>query len=99
MPNEIRVRRAAARPESATPLGTRLAVDTDVGPRNRLEALERDLATRVRAHAVGPLLHPGERGVDVLDDLARRRGEQQIALALDVDGVALARLLVELRVA
>ena len=46
-----------------------------------------------------PFLHPHERVVDVVDDLARRCRQQEIALPLDVDGVALARLLVELRVA
>ena len=51
-------RASAARvASSASAFGTRLAVDADVGPRDRLEPLERDLAPGVRADAVGALLH------------------------------------------
>src|SRR5690606_1344200 len=90
--------RRGGRP-SPPSFGTRLAVDADVGPRDRLQALDRDLAARVRAHAVGALSDPGERRVDLLHQLAGLGRQQEVALALDADGVALARLLVELGVA
>ena len=90
---------AGAALRSASALGTRLAVDAHLRPRDRLEPLERDLAPRGLAHAVLVALHPIQRVVDLLDHLAGRRREQQVPLALDVDGVALAGLLVELGVA
>ena len=51
---------------SAPSFGTRLAVDADIRPRDRLEPLDRDLASRVRADAVRALLHPDQRGVDLV---------------------------------
>src|SRR4051812_23181515 len=79
--------------------GTRLAVDAGLRVRQRLESLQRDAAAGGHAHPVGLVPDPLERPVDLVDDLPRRRRQQQVALALDVDGVALARLLIELRVA
>src|SRR3954449_11607273 len=84
---------------SAPSFGTRLAVDADIGPRNRLEPLDRDLAARVRADAVRALLQTRQRGVDLVDDVTGLCRQQQVALALDVHGVTFARLLVELGVA
>src|SRR4051794_35625823 len=83
----------------AASLGTSLAVDAGLGVRQSLEAFEVDAAAGGQTHAVGAGSHPLERPVDLVDDLLRRGREQQVALALDVDRVALARLLVELGVA
>ena len=91
--------RAGREVSLAASLGTSLAVDAGLGVRQGLEALEVDAPTGGEAQAVGAVLHALERAVDLVDDLLRRRREQEVALALDVDGVALARLLVELRVA
>src|SRR5262249_60622746 len=79
--------------------GPRLALAARVGVGGRFEPLERDAAARRRADAVGLVPDALERAVDVVDDLARRRRQQQVALTLDVDRVAFAGLLVELRVA
>src|SRR5262245_32901649 len=83
----------------AASLGTSLAVDAGLGVGQRLEALQVDAPAGGDAQAVGAGGHALERAVDLVDDLLRRRRQEQVALALDVDGVALARLLVELRVA
>src|SRR5690349_12985679 len=92
-------RTARRRSPSSTPsFGTRLAVDADIGPRDRLEPLDGDPAARVRADAVRAPPHPRQRGVDLVDHVPGLRREQEVAFALDVHGVAFARLLVELRV-
>src|SRR5262249_8094678 len=98
-PVRVGVGASVARVSSAPSLGTSLAVDAGLGVGQGLEALEVDAATRRDAQAVGAVGHALERAVDLVDDLLRRRRQQQVALTLDVDGVALARLLVELRVA
>src|SRR4051794_13302587 len=89
----------AGPPALAASLGTSLAVDARLGVRQRLESLEADAATGRQAQTVRLVLDARERAVDLVDDLLGRGGEQEIALPFDVDGVALARLLVELRVA
>src|SRR5262245_55301406 len=81
------------------PLDTLLAVDAELRPRDRLEPGHVDPAAGRDADAVRAVLHPLQRPVDLVDGLARVRGEHQVALTLDGDGVALARLLVELGVA
>src|SRR5829696_425709 len=83
----------------AASLGTSLAVDAGLGVRQRFEALEVDAAAGREADAVRAVGDALERTVDLVDDLLGRRRQQQVALTLDVDGVALARLLVELGVA
>src|SRR6476661_6492952 len=93
------IRRAPDRVASAAPFDTLLAVDAGLGPRDGLEARHRDPPACGRAQPVRAVLHTLERGVDLLDRLTRGRREHEVALALDADGVALARLLVELRVA
>ena len=89
---------AVSRGSSAS-LGTSLAVDAGLGVRQGLETLEVDAATGGDAQPVGAVGDALQRAVDLVDGLLGRRREQQVALALDVDGVALARLLVELGVA
>src|SRR5680860_341045 len=79
-------------------LRTGLAVDALLGVRDGLEPLEGDPPSRGHAQAVSAGVHAGQGPVDRLHDAARRRRQQQVALTLDVDGVALARLLVELGV-
>src|SRR6187551_1230416 len=95
-PRTVRRGRAVT---SAPSFGTRLAVDADIGPRDRLEPLDRDLAARIRADAVRALLQPCQRGVDLVDHMTGLRREQEVTFALDVHGVAFARLFVELGVA
>src|SRR5260370_2065820 len=70
IPTTSRPRPASAGPGSASPLGTRLAIDAHLRPRNGLQALEGDLAPRGLADPVLAALHPVERVVDLLDDLA-----------------------------
>jgi len=79
--------------------GTRLALDTGLGIREGVESLERDPAPGGPAHAIGLVLDPVQRPVDLVDDLARGRGEQEVALTFDIEGVAFAGFLVELGVA
>src|SRR6186997_1430343 len=67
-------------------LGTSLAVDAGLGVGQRLEALEVDAPTGGEAQAVGATGDALERAVDLVDDLLRRRRQEQVALALDVDG-------------
>src|SRR3954447_14043309 len=81
------------------PLDTLLAVDAELGPRDGLEPGHVDLAARRHAQAVGAVVHPLQRPVDLVDGLARVGGEHEVTLALHGDHVALAGLLVELRVA
>src|SRR5689334_14223916 len=93
------MRRAPDRVASAAPFDTLLAVDAGLGPRDGLEPRHRDPPTRGRAEPVRAVLHALERGVDLLDRLPCGGRQHEVALALDADRVALARLLVELRVA
>src|SRR5262245_22842604 len=90
-------------PEPRTALsasfGTRLAVDAGLRVWQCFEAFDGDTPPRRRAQAVGLVPHPLERAVDLLDDLAGRCRQHQVAFALDADRVALAAFLVELRVA
>src|SRR3954470_4641685 len=84
---------------SAPALTTRLAADTQVGPRNGLQARDRNAIAAHLAVAVAVLGHPVEGLLDVLDGLAGRGRQRKVALTLDGQRVALAALLVELRVA
>src|SRR5207302_4340604 len=72
---------------SASAFGTRLAVDAVLRVREGLEPLERDAPAGGHAHPVGAGLHALQRPVDLVDDLASRGGEQQVALTLHVQGV------------
>src|SRR3954468_22265907 len=93
----VTARRDPAR--SATPFSTRLALHALIGPRDRLEPRHRNAIATDLAVAVRTVFHARERLGDVVDGLARRGRECEIALALDAQRVALARLFVELRVA
>src|SRR5690606_13672810 len=66
--------------------------------RDGLEPLARDRLAGVLAQPVGALLESLERRVDLLDRLQRRRGTGEVEVPLDRQGVALARLVVELHV-
>src|SRR5262249_61149276 len=79
---------------SAPPLRAGLAVDAGVRVRKRLEPFERDPATRGHTDTVGARAHALERAVDVLDDEAGRRRQEEIALPLHAPGVAPAPLFV-----
>src|ERR1700712_1595676 len=85
-------------PLAAWPLDTLLAIHAELGPRNRFEAGDNDATTRGDADAVGAVVHPLQCPIDLVHRLAGIRGEHQVTFALDRDGVALARLLVELGV-
>ena len=76
-----------------------LALDAQRGERQRLEAGHGDLLAAPLADAVGADVHAAQGPVDLLHRLGRRGRQRQVALPLDVEGVALARLLVELGVA
>src|SRR6476660_4598244 len=93
------IRRAPDRVASAAPFDTLLALHAGLGPWDRLEPRHRDAPAGRRAEPVGPCVHPRERGIDLLDGLARSGRQHEVALTLHADGVALARLLVELGVA
>ena len=67
--------------------------------RHGLETGGRDPLAASLAEAVDALVHAGQRAVDGIDGGPGGRREGEVALALDVDRVALARLLVELGVA
>ena len=84
---------------STAPLAAGLALDALDRPREHLEPRQRDAIAARDAHAERVLRHLTQRAFDVLDGLSRGRREREVTLALDVDRVALARLLVELRVA
>src|SRR4051812_8957896 len=84
---------------SATPFATSLALHALLGPRDDLEPPDRDAVEAGHANAVHPCGNAKQCAVDVVDGLARRGRQREVALALDAYGVALARLLVELRIA
>src|SRR6476661_5521203 len=66
---------------SATPLSTRLALHALVGPRDRLEPRHRDAITADLAVAVAAVVHAQQRLRDVVDGLARRCREREIAFS------------------
>src|SRR5207253_8511699 len=67
-----------------------------IGPRDRLEARNRDPITADLAVAVRPVVHPRESLRDLFDGLTRRGRQGEVSLALDAEGVAFARFLVEI---
>src|SRR5262245_30136742 len=84
---------------SPAALATGFALHTLLRPRNHLEARNRNPVAAREAQAVRPFVHARERALDVVDGLACTRRQCEVALTLDADGVAFARLLVELGVA
>src|SRR5580765_4349637 len=98
MTHAVRARDVVPPRASATPFATSLALHALLGPRDDFEPCERDAIQAGDAHAVHARGYALERAVDVVDRLARRRREREIALALDAHRVALARLFVELSV-
>src|SRR4051812_18382358 len=95
----VRARGRVLPAASAAPFATGLALHALLRPRNDLEACDRDAITARDAYAVEAGRDALQGAVDVLDRLARGGRQRQVALAFHADGVALARLLVELRVA
>src|SRR6516162_10080009 len=87
------------RDPSAASFATLLALDALLGPRNDLETCDRNPVATRHTQSVGAVGHACQRTLDVVDGLTRARRQREIALALDAHGVALARLLVELRIA
>jgi hypothetical protein len=84
---------------STAPLAAGLALHALHRPREHLEARQRDAVAARDAQAERVVGHLPQRALDVLDGLARGGRQREVALTLDVDRVALARLLVELGVA
>ena len=95
-----RGRHAPARPcRSPEAEAPALALHAQRSVRQGLEAFLGDVGAALLALAVGAGVDLLDRGVDLLDGGAGLRRQGQVALALDGQRVALARLLVELDVA
>ena len=76
-----------------------LAGDAESGIRQRLQAGLRDALAALLAHAVGADVDLGQGPVDLVDGGPSLGRQDQVELAVDVGGAALAALLVELDVA
>src|SRR5690606_36593234 len=87
---------AGCSPQAETPA---LALDAQRRLGQRLQALLGDGGAAVLADAVGDVVDAGDGGLDLLYCSAGLGRDGQFAIALDGQGVALARLPVELNVA
>lgn len=83
----------------ATSFTAQLAIHAEVRPRHGFETCVRDRSTCGYAAAVTAVLHSGERGVDLFDEVTCGCRKNQVAFPLHGDRVAVAGFLVELRVA